>query len=195
MKTCDLLAPSISAFESSSDIISEPYDWDQIGRPKETKAKIISNTPLAKYCAISHGMRVQLLLEKSDEIQYLALLACRFRENKGTSLAVNLVLEKRAGQYRQDSPNKLDEIEIDSYLGYKVTLEDVYVASPRLDFGLSLRPVRYQIADSSSILLSPEFFSASWMMRCAKLSFLQSVTLHQRWIGCSREPILTNEHP
>jgi hypothetical protein len=158
MQTCGLLAPSISAFESSSDVISEPYDWDEIGQPKKAGVKIVSNKPLAKYSAISHGMRVQLLCEGSGENYYLAYLACRFSANKRTLLAVDLGLEKRAGQYRRDSPNQLYEIEIDSYLGYKVTLQDVYVASPRLDFALSLRPVRYQIADSSSILPYPEFF-------------------------------------
>lgn len=35
----DLFAPTISAFESSSDIVCEPYDWDLIGAPKESKPK------------------------------------------------------------------------------------------------------------------------------------------------------------
>jgi hypothetical protein len=155
MDTHDLLAPSVSAFESSSNIISEPYNWDIVGRPKESKVKLISNKPLANFSTFSHGIRVQLLVENLEKNRFLAHLACRFREKSATCLAFELVLEQGSLQYRRNSPIGLREVILDNYLHYKLTVKDVYIAQPRQDFTLSLRPVRYQI-ESSSILPTPE---------------------------------------
>jgi hypothetical protein len=89
------------------------------------------------------------------EDYFLAHLACRNREKRSTCLALNLIFDKRTGQYHRTSLDRPREVIIDSYFTYKVTLEDVYLAQPRLDFALSLRPVRYQM-ESSSSLSTPE---------------------------------------
>jgi len=81
---------------------------------------------------------------------FLAHLACRDREKIRTCLGLNLIFDKRTGHYHRTSLDRLREVEIDSYFSYKVTLADVYVAQPRLDFALSLRPVRYQLESSSN---------------------------------------------
>jgi hypothetical protein len=99
-----------------------------------------------------------MLLQTHHDNHYIAYLACRVRANERTLLGFVLELEQRTGQYRRVSPNELEEYKVDSYLTYRVTLQNVYVAAPRPDFALSLRPVRYQIANSSSTPSSPKFF-------------------------------------
>jgi hypothetical protein len=122
-----------------------------MGRPKESKTKTVSNKQLAKYSAFSHGLCIQLLVENMGEGYFLGHLACRNREKMGTCLALNLIFDKRTGNYHRTSLGALREVTIDGYFSYKVTLADVYMAQPRLDFALSLRPVRYQMESSSSI--------------------------------------------
>ena len=145
-ETCDLLAPSVSAFAHSQNVINEPYDWDTIGRPKLSKVKLTSSDkPLAQYSAISHGIRIQMLLHTQSNNYCVAYLACRFQSRKQTLLGLLLELEETTGQYRRVGLGEAKEYVIDSLFSYRATLQDVYVAAPRLDFALSLRPVRYQI--------------------------------------------------
>jgi hypothetical protein len=59
-----------------------------------------------------------------------------------------LLLDERTGQYRRTSLRPFD-INVDNYLGSKLTLEDIYIAQPRHDFALSSRPVRCQLSRSS----------------------------------------------
>jgi hypothetical protein len=148
-KFYELLAPSISAFEHSSDIINEPYRWDILGRPKSDKIKTVSDRPLAKFSSFSHGICVQLLVQRDDDIHCMALLACRYRKGTKTCLCINLVLNKGLGQYLRVLPESPYEIELDSL--FRTTLVDVYLAQPRLNFALSHRPVKYQIGDSSDL--------------------------------------------
>jgi hypothetical protein len=150
VETHDLLASSVSAFQYASAIVHEPYNWDTLGRPKECKAKTPSNKnkEFAKFSSFSHGTRVQILLQNIDNKQYIAVLACRLRERSSTYLGFGLSLDERTGQYRRTSLRPFD-INVDNYLGSKLTLEDVYIAQPRHDFALSSRPVRCQLRGSS----------------------------------------------
>jgi hypothetical protein len=119
----DLFAPSISAFEHSSSIINEPYSWDILGRPKLDKLKTVSERPLAKFSAFSHGICVQLLIQRDDDIHCMALLACRYRKQINTCLCINLVLDKGSGQYLRRLPESPYEIKLDSL--FRTTLVDV----------------------------------------------------------------------
>jgi hypothetical protein len=164
----ELFAPSISAFEHSSDIINEPYRWDLLGRPKLDKIKTVSERPLAKFSAFSHGICVQLLVQKDDDINCMALLACRYRKQTNTCLCINLVLDKGLGQYLRDLPESPDEIKLETL--FRTTLVDVYLAQPRLDFALSHRPVRYQLKgfydlsnpDTSVYLMEDDVYKAGF---------------------------------
>jgi len=164
----ELFAPSISAFEHSSDIINEPYRWDLLGRPKLDKIKTVSERPLAKFSAFSHGICVQLLVQKDDDINCMALLACRYRKQTNTCLCINLVLDKDLGQYLRVLPESPYEVKLDSL--FRTTLVDVYMAQPRLDFTLSHRPVRYQLkgfsdlsnSDSSVYLMEDAVYNAGF---------------------------------
>ena len=153
-ETYDLLAPTISAFESSSDIICEPYDWDLIGAPKESKPKAGPNNKkqLSTFSSFCHGIRVQMLLERTFGNHFLAYLACRRRDRHQTSLRISLFLDSRSGQYRRYyEPDANYEIGIDTTTGYRTKLEDVYIAQPRLDFAFSSRPARYQLGAVSDV--------------------------------------------
>jgi hypothetical protein len=94
-KACDLLAPSVSAFEHSQNIVNEPYNWNIIGRPRLSKVKVTSgDKPLADYSAISHGIRIQMLIQTHFDNYYIAYLACRFWSSKQTLLGLVLELEQ-----------------------------------------------------------------------------------------------------
>jgi hypothetical protein len=183
---CDPLAPKISAFLNSSDIISAPYDRDVIGLPKESKLKAASNKnkQLSTFCSFSHGIRVQMLLESTDSNYFLAYLACRRRGRKRTCHVIWLFLDKRSGQYRRSpSPQNVAEAKINYHTGYKTTLEDVYISQPPSDF--AQHQVQYQIRGSydepnSEFLLYVEddlaqvagFTSVTYVPEVWKLLFL-----------------------
>jgi hypothetical protein len=102
---------------------------------------------------------------------FLAYLACRRRDRPQTSLTINLVLDRKSGQYRRYfnfEQSAKDEVNLDSYTGYKTALEDVYIAQPRLDFAFSSRPVRYQLG-AASYVPDPEFLLFLKMSRLDKL--------------------------
>jgi hypothetical protein len=152
--TYDLFAPTISAFESSTDIICEPYDWDLIAAPKESKPKAGSNNnkQLSIFSSFSHGIRVQMLLEHTAGNEFLAYLACRRRDRHRTRLTISLLLDRRSGQYRRYyDPDANYEIGIDTTTGYRTKLEDVYIAQPRLNFASASRPARYQLGAASDV--------------------------------------------
>ncbi|KAH8807715.1 heterokaryon incompatibility protein-domain-containing protein [Xylogone sp. PMI_703] len=147
----ELLAPDISAFEFASDIISEPYNWGEIGRPKQSDPKVAgTKKTIATFSSVSHGLRVQLLLEKIDEENYIAYLACRRRGLENTCLTVQLCLDLTTGRYSRGWKDgthinrdcQILERLVDSHLGYKVTLHDVYIAQPLPDIARSDRRVR-----------------------------------------------------
>jgi len=116
--------------------------------PKESKPKAVSNKnkQLSKFSSFSHGIRVQMLLERSSSHHFLAHLACRRRGRAGSCLAVWLILDEKHGHYlRGCSADMLREVNIDNHTGYRTILEDVYISQPLPGFGYQHVP--YQLED------------------------------------------------
>lgn len=139
----DLFAPSPDAFASPHLIHSVPYVNMDLNLNDSSRINTLS-----KYSMTSHGMRVQLLLEliqkhESGRLVFLAHLACKVQDGKNT-VAIYLVSEQ-PGHFLRLSPKELVEIEEPNIVTSALTLEDVFVSSPRLDLAPSLRSVQVPI--------------------------------------------------
>jgi hypothetical protein len=119
---------------------------------------------------------------------FLAYLACRRRDRPQTSLTVNLILDRKSGQYRRYfEPSAKDEVNLDSYTGYKTTLKDVYIAQPRLDFAFSSRPVRYQLGAASDVP-DPEFLLLLKDESARQAGFTLDIPQDPRWQRPAGQP-------
>ncbi len=101
---------------------------------------------------------------------------------------MNLVLDRKSGQYRRYyEPSAWDEVNLDSYTGYKTTLEDVYIAQPPPDFAFSARPVRYQLGAASDVP-DPEFFLFLEDESARQAGFTLDIPQDSRWQHPSGQP-------
>jgi len=108
-------------------LLQHPYDL------RTPNLKNSSSASGAKYSESSHGMRVQLLLERvwadvrTECHVFIAHLACKMQTSESDNIIGILLISERIGQFQRLFPNVIVSIDPKYHQMSRLMLEDVYI--------------------------------------------------------------------